>query len=200
MNDGVLDGHDDGWTNATPAYDSVNNEQVWVTAGHTFGRESDEAIYQNSSDSSHLIGYSTRATPDGEGDAGLIDAGVDATSATWYIASEDTDSEEYDWEIQGITPNSRIKDVVAANELSRFQGRHTGRSHPEVLDYFVPDWNGNSPTVEIDHDSEGGDSGGAYYELDSDGAYVIGVHAWGGGSTAEDNTLEYIENKPSISV
>lgn len=197
MNDGELQDKD-GWTNATPAYDEVNNEQVWVTAGHTFGRNSGEAIWQSSDDG--IVGYSTRALPDGEGDAGIIDAGVDATSATWYIASEVGSGDAYDWEIQGIAPNSRIQDMVANGEKSRFQGRRTGRSHSKLNRYFTPDWNGNSPTVDINHDSNGGDSGGAYYELDSDGAYMIGVHAWGQGSDALGNTMEYIENGLNIRV
>lgn len=196
MND-VVSEVQDGWTNATPAYDQDKAKHCWVTAGHCVDRTTGNSIYQNSTEA-NFIGDSTDYIPYGEGDAATINAYVDAT---WRIASEDTDSEEYDWDIVGIASNSRIQDMVAANELARFQGRRTGRDHCEVTDYFIADWDDNDgPTVKLDHDSEGGDSGGAYYELDSDGAYMIGVHAWGTGTKSNGNTMEYIENKLNISV
>jgi hypothetical protein len=187
----------DGWTNSTPACDHVNNGPVWVTAGHCINRESGNPVFQNSSSFHNLIGQRSRYISKGNGDAGLIE--VDSTYAdpTWSIASEDTDYEEYDWPIQGIVADSRIYNMVQNGEKARFQGRQTGRSHSTVLDYT---WSDGSINVKIDHDSDGGDSGGVYYELDDDGAYMMGVHAWGAGTAASGNTMQYIEDTLGISV
>lgn len=197
----VLDGEDDGWTIGTPAVDLDTYSHVWVTAGHCINRQSNNSTYQNSSDSSHYVGDSKDYIPYEEGDAGTIDVTDSGVDATWQIASEDSDSEEYDWDIVGIVSNSRIQDMATTGEYSRFQGRRTGRDHCEVLDYFIADWEDNEgPTVKLDHYSKGGDSGCPYYELDSDGAYIMGIHAWGLEDNAAGNTIQYIENQLNISV
>jgi len=188
-----------GWaTLGTPAYDSVNNEQVWVTAGHVLDRSSGKELEQAEGTATGCS--STRSIPFEDGDAGLIDAGVDSTSARWAIASG---SGDYDWDIQGIVYTSRIKDMIANGEKSRFQGAKTGRSHSQVTDYF-PSSSGSTsgPIVEIDHDSEPGDSGAPYFELDSDGAYIMGIHDDGSDdeTRAWGNTMEYIETELNISV
>ncbi|KOX92432.1 hypothetical protein AMS69_13825 [Haloarcula rubripromontorii] len=140
------------------------------------------------------IGISDQYGEWGEADVGFIQRSDDYR---YSIASENGSGEDYDWDIQGIVTNSRIEDMVANNEKSRFQGAKTGRSHSEVFRYDNVNWEStDGPVVFIDHDSDGGDSGCPYFELDDDGAYIMGVHAWGHNdeTQAKGNTIEFAEN------
>lgn len=194
-----VDKEKDAWTLGTPAWDDINGGAGWVTAGHTIDFEGGHTVYQNSCSSDNNIGESVRAMSDG--DAGYIDSNEDTI---WSVVSEDTDSEDFDWDIVGIVSDSRIQDMVATDEKARFQGRRTGRSHSEVTDYHTNGFgNGDHTTVVINHDSDGGDSGGIYYELDSDGAYMMGIHSRADtkdDTQARGNTMEYIENHLDVSV
>jgi hypothetical protein len=99
--------------------------------------------------------------------------------------------------------NERIQDLVANDELSRFQGAKTGRDHCEVYRYDNVDWEStDGPVVFMRHHTEGGDSGCRYYELDDDGAYIMGIHAFDGGNDEESkgNTMEHAENLLDIRV
>jgi hypothetical protein len=184
-------------TAGTPVYDAMNGQYGCVSAAHVLNWKDPIEVYQPDDDSGWLndnhIGDSVRVCDGYDGDFGVFSG---ETDFKYNIASE-TDTDGYDWDIQGIVSNTRIQNMVDSGEYSRGQGYRTGRDYGEVKKYFIDDSPRNhGPAVVMDWDTDGGDSGGPYYELDSDGAYIMGIHAWEAGSEGHDakgNTMQYIE-------
>jgi len=83
------------------------------------------------------------------------------------------------------------------------QGCKTGAGYSEVKDLEY-NYINRLRKITIDHDSDGGDSGGPYYRRDINGdAQIAGCHAWGVGGQdgdAKGNVMQYLETDFNITI
>lgn len=186
-----------GWTNGTAAQDDLNDGQsIWLTAAHCLERSVGRSIHQSSEGTK--VGESGRNMPASVGDAGVIEP--TSANVSWDIADY---SGKYKWPIKGMVNNYSIQYMVDNSDTACFQGVKTGRDTSATVLDFIPESssNPNGDKVVLDHDSDNGDSGGPYFDLLNDEAYIMGIHAWAeGADDAKGNTIEWIEDELVVTV
>lgn len=157
-------------TLAAPAYDQDSFEYVHTTAAHCINRTNGTVVHQDAKfKSNSKIGESEKYTPYGDGDAATIK--LNDTNETFKIAGKNGD---YDYPVRGSLSNDRLKDMAYSDLLITKQGRTTGRDTVEVLEFRSK---ATRDMVVIDYVTEGGDSGGPYYEIDYNSeAYIGAIH------------------------
>lgn len=170
-------GSDSRGTLATPAWDNDYNVPGWTTAGHLSDFGTGQAVYQPyscSRCSTGKIGTVTKA--DHDSDSLFLEAAPDhyrefdlAKDGGGYMG----------WTIYGILSEATTKEMVANWEYLRMQGRTTGRHYEQLYEMIVyPDSDGYDRIVYWNHFTDGGDSGGPFYHLNSsDDAYIAGSNA-----------------------
>lgn len=186
------------WTLGSPAYSRNVNDYVMITAAHCINRQKGTPVHQNSKTSSNRIGESTdNYLRKGNGDAAEIK--VTDSYATYSVAGS---NESYYKNIGGSVDRDRIADLAYNGTEVTVQGRRTGRHYAPVANHITESDSGDK--VEILAPTDGGDSGGIYFELQDGKAYTIGINAWGpciGGKAAcSGNTMYYIENALDVYV
>lgn len=160
-----------GFSLATPAFDNDKGFFVLVTAAHAIDRTYGKDVYQPSVSSNTYAGFSYSWIPSGSGDVGLL---RDPSDWTYNIASN---YGGYDWQIMGSLAQDKLSDMAHDGDSLYVQGRYSGRNSGEILELST---DGDGHKVKIDVNTSGGDSGGAYFHVDSDGdAIMAGVHANG---------------------
>lgn len=162
-------------TIGSPVYDNQIDNIAFLTAGHVV-----KPIYvfnqPSPSTNGSKIGTDSRYVDNGSKDIGLIDAS--AVSKTYRLAGG---SGGYGDDIIGILSDDRINDLLGSNGVLRQQGSSTGNQSGELT-------KADDTRLQLDTSPKSGDSGGPFYEIQSDGLYVAGIFAWG---VDTDNDDEY---------
>jgi hypothetical protein len=157
-------------TICTPAYDMENSSPGWITAGHVLKRTSGTDAYQPENCCTTLIGESMKYLEAGNGDSGFIAS--DGENRKLDIADKGTDS-YMGWEIHGRLAEDKVKDMAAKGQYIYTQGRTTGRQSVKMKSVS------NDPGLMFAGQGEdkGGDSGGPYFMIDTNGgSLIIGNH------------------------
>lgn len=201
----------DAWTLGAPAFDKEKVETVLLTARHCINEKSGSPVYQNGNKEANKIGYSDKYTVSGTGDAATIRVGDD--NVEYAIAAADDATDEYAVNVYGTVSKTRCKDLVAGNDTVYQQGRRTGRTQCQVVDFKPPsDTVGDDYKIEVGANTDGGDSGGPYYEEREDDvdntteAYILGIHSRGAYDENNEekngvgNCMFWIEDEFSLSV
>lgn len=193
-----------GCTLAFPSYDNDEDEYCHTTAAHCINREFNEEVGQPYQ--TRIIGDSDDYSLSGDGDVAEIEMDSD-NDVIFDIAAEENDTQNSEgWLIAGTYAADQLDDMVADGDSAYLQGGTTGRTQGTVLAHF--DQSASSgPKVRLDVNSDHGDSGGAYYNLEygtggSVYSYRIGIHAWESGPNqdqAAGNTFYYAEDELNLS-
>ena len=153
-------------TLATPASYEYSNDPCWVTAAHVIKREERDVYQQDDLRSSPKIGESDQWTARGNGDIATVLS--NGTNLSWNIAGY---NDSYDYQITGVLGRDKLCDMEQNDESLYIQGRTTGRNQGEVIgvDTRAPE------RIYLDFDTQGGDSGGPIFHVNSSGALIAGV-------------------------
>lgn len=156
------------WTTGTPATALQDNSQCWVVAAHCFNRTAGKDIFQpEDSSSSNKIGESRQYTQKGNGDVGtIVSTGPDNS---YNIANNDG---TYGWQISGVLSRDKLKDMQANYEELYQQGKTTGRNSGTILNVNT---SGEPEKVDLNVDTDTGDSGGLYFHVTPDDLALIGA-------------------------
>ncbi|WP_396613554.1 hypothetical protein ACH9L7_16585 (plasmid) [Haloferax sp. S1W] len=161
-------------TYCTPCfvYKPTETTWGWLTAGHCVNANEDERAYQPSNANNGAVGESYKARHVSGYDVAVIEN--DGRNTKWDVASNSTFNDYMGWPIKGHTPIDRIEELCQNSTTVYQQGRTSGRTTARVDNF-------DDYEVEIhryDSQTDKGDSGGCYFEKDSnDDVYIIGVHA-----------------------
>ena len=193
----LTDKYNSGYgTLCTPVYSQEDNEHMLSTAGHMLDGKSNRYMYQPDYTDSNPDAVSEDIQANDKRDFALL---RQPSSYKYALAGG---SGEYDFTVNGIVAKDKLSDMAIGNGQLYMQGCTTGRYKRGVKEaYYLP--TGELYQVKLDHDSQGGDSGGPYFQVDSnDNAQIAGCHAWGvsyAGTDEEDakgNTMCYLEDVP----
>lgn len=158
-------------TLTAPAFD--NSQYVWrhVTAAHCLmnGQSTPADVYQPDqlANSPHIgISHNEvyQSGTDG-GDCATINMDSD-DGITLKIAGQNG---TYDYDIIGSRSDSYLTDMIYYGRQMYVQGWRTGRQSGAVKDT-------DAAHVYVDVDTENGDSGGTYFDLDNGDAWICGIH------------------------
>lgn len=185
-----------GCTLGTLAFDADAFKFVVVTAGHCIDDHLGETMYQPG-------GWGTGFgepyevinddVGDKKNDAGTIDFRHTDRAKTYGIAS---DGGGTDFDIKGVIPADELKHREGEDDWKvNHQGKRTGRQTGYVESAATERKLGYVELGGISTDD--GDSGGPYFRVESDGAYIAGIHAW---SNQAGNMMEKIEDYFNIEV
>jgi hypothetical protein len=189
-------------TDCTPAYDNDRSEHVLTTAGHMVDNVSGKQVYQPNSTASGTDAISEKTQNSNSVDFATLRS---PTSYKYSIAGYDPDT--YTYPIKGIIHEDKLKDMANNGDYLYSQGAKTGRNYSQIKTLYY-DGSGTTREVLIDHASDGGDSGGPYYQYDStnDAVYIAACHKIGqtyansDEKDAKGNTFNYLEGEFNITV
>jgi hypothetical protein len=191
-------------TTTCPAYDPDDTSD-WgvILCGHAPDFETGVDVQQPDGDD--YLGTTTRIFGyDGDGepkDAAFVNSSDGGLDNTYNVAGECPES--YDDDIYGTIAEDKLLELESNSDYVKGQGIASGRDdYAPVKSVDDASFRKNA-TVKIGWDSEGGDSGGPYYWIDSTGtAKMVGVHAWAlcGGSCAGGNTMFTVEEGLNVKV
>ena len=165
----------DSCTTGPPAYSNDYSDYVITTAGHCYDLW-DTIEQPNGSDAATVDDdESFLETNDDIHYSDMCFGRPESGRTVHYYIASDEDDNEYDEYIAGTVSWTRIKDIQDSTfETLEKQGATTHRCGGTVLTTHPGDV---VRSMEIEAPRAGGDSGGPYFDLSSDGyAYIAGHH------------------------
>jgi|GEM_PF-1668515 hypothetical protein len=199
------------------------NQPVWVTAAHNVSVDMPEYttckdeqfygddVYQPDESNSGIIGgaqeddlwwFATNHGPDEWGDVAVL-RNIMGNDAEFDMASDSTGQDYMGWELKGTSSVDRLKDKMSSLDIT-VQGITTGRQTGSIYGL-----DNNDYQIQLsDVDTEGGDSGGPYFELEPDElgnneVLAVGIHSGSNRYSPADtfgSIFKRVENNFGIAV
>lgn len=182
-----------GCTLGTLAFDHDTFRYVMATAGHCIDDSMNDTMYQPGGwgtgfGQPHEVLYDYQTN-----DAGTIDLRHTNRAKRYGIAAQGGGT---DFDVEGVIPASELKHREGdAGWLVNQQGRTSGRDTGWIEGVSTARTLGYIELSGVT--TSDGDSGGPYFRVEGDGAYIAGIHAW---SAPSGNVMEKIEDYFNIEV